>query len=128
MQIVINLLIKPSGYREALEDYLKSDAFKKSPFLEWNNPKMDTGVVSERAFNRIFEIKDDQVCAKIINFEVAERVAYVTIEPYGPKADIINPGQMYTVAARLLKDGDVVKHIATFDLCAIENHIEYIGE
>lgn len=128
MQLIMNMLIKPAGYRKALKTYLESNTFKKTPFLEWSNPKMGTGVRSRQPFNRIFEIKDDNVCAKITDFKVEDLIARITIEPFGPKAHLIDANKKYALAARMLKDNEVVQTITTFDLVPIEDHIEYIGE
>ncbi|ARV76973.1 hypothetical protein PHABIO_342 [Pseudomonas phage Phabio] len=128
MQIVVNLLIKPEGYRESLREYIASEAYKKSPFLEWENPKIPSGVVAEEVFNRIFQIDANRICAKIIHIEIEDLVARFIITPHGPLASLIDPFKKYAVATRMLKDGAIVKQIPGFDLIPVENHIEHVGE
>lgn len=128
MQIIINLLIKPEGYREALREYIASETYKVSPFLEWGNPVMPAGVVAEEVFNRIYQISEERICAKIIHIEIEDLVARFVIVPHGKMAALIDPFKKYTVATRMLKDGAVVRKITTFDLIPVEDHIDYVGE
>jgi hypothetical protein len=125
MELVIDLVGKWPGYRDALERYFALNAGRA--FCEYGNPKLTW---SEAGIQRLFMHDDQRTCAVIDAVRWTDTQAVLELRPTGLLKHLLD-GQTVVPSARMTMIADrttgkeISREIHGIDLVADYLHIDY---